>query len=182
MDAMPVHVAFLRAVNVGQRQVRMADLRVVLADAGFAEVETHIQTGNVRVRTPMRSSAKVGAELARTIEAWKGFAVPCVVRTPAQLTATVAAVDAVEPLLSPAGRRYVALADGTVPREAAAVLDAWDEPGERVRVLGADVLAELGHGFQTTKLTNTRVEKITGLTTTWRDLKVVRALAERWGS
>ncbi|WP_392542138.1 DUF1697 domain-containing protein [Oryzobacter telluris] len=179
---MPVHVAFLRAVNVGQRQVKMADLRVVLEDAGFDDVETYIQTGNVRVRTPLRSTAEVGAELARVIGDWKGFAVPCVVRTPAALRATVAAVDAVEPLLRPAGRRYVALADGTVAKDAAAVLDAWEEPGERVRVLGADVLAELGNGFQGTKLTNTRVEKITGLTTTWRDLKVVRALAERWGA
>lgn len=179
---MPVHVAFLRAVNVGQRQVKMADLRVVLEEAGFAEVETYIQTGNVRVRTSTRSTAKVGAELAEVIGRWKGFEVPCVVRTPAQLRATVAAVDAVAPLLEPAGRRYVALADGTVPSQAAAVLDAWQEPGERVRVLGADVLAELGNGFQGARLTNTRVERITGLTTTWRDLKVVRVLAESWGA
>ncbi len=179
---MPVHVAFLRAVNVGQRQVRMADLRGVLEGAGFDEVETYIQTGNVRVRTTTRSTAKVGAELARVIEDWKGFAVPCVVRTPAQLRATVAAVDAVAPLLRPPGRRYVALADGTVPTQAAAQLDAWAEPGERARVLGADVLAELGNGFQGTRLTNTRLERITGLTTTWRDLKVVRELATRWGT
>ena len=51
-----------------------------------------------------------------------------------------------------------------------------------MRVLGSEVLAELGNGFQNTKLTNTRIEKMTGLTTTWRDLKVVRALAERWGA
>ncbi|WP_377642478.1 DUF1697 domain-containing protein [Oryzobacter terrae] len=179
---MPVHVAFLRAVNVGRRQVRMADLRVALEDAGFAEVETYIQTGNVRVRTPVRSTVRVGAELTRVISAWTGFDVPCIVRTPAQLGATVAAVDRVEALLEPPGRRYVALADGRVPTGAAELLDAWDEPGERVRVLGSEVLAELGNGFRTTRLTNTRIEKMTGLTTTWRDLTVVRALAERWGA
>ncbi len=179
---MPVHVAFLRAVNVGQRQVKMADLRGVLEDAGFDEVETHIQTGNVRVRTPLRSTAKVGAELGRVIAGWKGFDVPCIVRTPAELRATVAAVDAVDALLDPAGRRYLAFADGTVPNAPADLLDAWDEPGERVRVLGSEILAELGNGFQTTKLTNARIEKMTGLTTTWRDLTVVRAVAERWGS
>ena len=111
---MPVHVAFLRAVNVGTRQVRMSELREVLTGAGFDEVETHIQTGNVKVRTSTRSTAKVGAELARVIGAWKGFEVPCIVRTPAQLTALVAAVDDVEALLEPAGRRYVALAGGVV--------------------------------------------------------------------
>lgn len=179
---MPLHVAFLRGVNVGRRQVRMAELRTVLADAGFDDVETYIQTGNVLVRSSARSSATVAAELARVIGEWKGFAVPCVVRTPASLRVTVEAVDGVGPLLRPAGRRYVALADATVGREATAVLDAWAQPGERVRVLGADVLAELAGGFQHIKLSNSRLERITGLTTTWRDLKVVRALAERWGA
>ena len=179
---MPVHVAFLRAVNVGGRQVRMADLRDVLTEAGFEEVETYIQTGNVRVRTSRRSTAKVAAELARVIEAWKGFAVPCIVRTPAQLRALVAAVDAVPALLKPAGKRYLALADGTVPSAAAEALEAWDADRERVRVLGTDVLAELGNPFNQTRLTNARIEKMTGLHTTWRDVKVVRELAERWGT
>lgn len=179
---MPVHVAFLRAVNVGARQVKMADLRDVLTDAGFEDVETHIQSGNVRVRTAARSTAKVSAELGRAIAAWKGFEVPCIVRTPAQLRALVAEVDEVPALLRPRGRRYLALADGTVPRAAAEELEAWDVDGEAVRVLGTTVLAELGKPFHRTKLTNARIEKMTGLTTSWRDLEVVRALAERWGA
>ena len=86
------------------------------------------------------------------------------------------------PPLIEGGRRYVAFADGAVPSAAAAQLDAWDAPGERCRVLGSEILAELANGFQNTKLTNTRIERITGRTTTWRDLKVVRALDEKWGA
>ena len=69
-----------------------------------------------------------------------------------------------------------------MPAAAATQLDAWDAPGERCRVLGSEILAELANGFQNTKLTNTRIERITGRTTTWRDLKVVRALDEKWGA
>ena len=179
---MPTYVAFLRAVNVGGRVVRMAALREALEAAGFGEVETHIQSGNVRLRSGRRSPGAVAAELSTVIGAFTGFDVPCVVRTPAQLRATVAAVDAVPPLLPGGGRRYLALADGAVPADAAAQLDAWDEPGERCRVLGSEVLAELANGFQGTTLTNARVERITGRTTTWRDLKVVRTLDEKWGA
>ena len=178
---MPSYVAFLRAVNVGGRFVKMAELRVALEEAGFTEVETHIQSGNVLVRSGRRSTAAVGTEMARVLGEFAGFDVPCVVRTPAQLRATVAAVDAVPPLVA-GGRRYVAFADGTVPAAAAATLDAWDAPGERCRVIGSEILAELANGFQNTKLTNTRIEKITGRTTTWRDLKVVRAIDEKWGA
>jgi uncharacterized protein (DUF1697 family) len=181
MGGMPTYVAFLRAVNVGGRVVRMADLRQALEAAGFDEVETHIQSGNVRVRSGRRSPGAVAGELSAVIGAFAGFDVPCVVRTPAQLRATVGAVDAVPPLL-PGGRRYLALADGDVPADAVARLDRWDEPGERCKVLGSEILAELANGFQKTKLTNARIERITGRTTTWRDLKVVRALDERWGA
>ena len=55
---MPTFIAFLRAVNVGKRKYPMAELREALTDAGFEEVETHIQTGNVLFRT----SAALAAE------------------------------------------------------------------------------------------------------------------------
>ncbi len=44
---MPRYVAFLRAVNVGGRIVKMDELRRLFAGAGFADVETFIASGNV---------------------------------------------------------------------------------------------------------------------------------------
>ena len=119
--------------------------------------------------------------MSRVLAEFAGFDVPCVVRTPTELRASLAAVDAVPPLIA-GGKRYLALADGAVPSAAAAQLDAWDEPGERCLVLGAEILAEMANGFQRTKLTNTRIERITGRTTTWRDLSVVRTIDEKWGA
>jgi uncharacterized protein (DUF1697 family) len=181
MSAMPSYVAFLRAVNVGGRFVTMAGLRSALDGAGFTDVETHIQSGNVFVRSGRRSPQAVATEMSRVLGQWAGFDVPCVVRTPLQLREALGEIDAVPPLLS-GGKRYVAFADGVVPPEAAAQLDAWDAPGERCLVLGAQILAEMTGGFQKTRLTNTRIERITGRTTTWRDLKVVRAIDEKWGA
>lgn len=178
---MPSYVAFLRAVNVGGRFVKMAELRSALERAGFTGVETHIQSGNVLVRSGRRSTGAVASEMAGVLGGFAGFDVPCIVRTPAQLRAAVAAIDAVPPLLD-GGKRYVALADGTVPAAAAEQLDAWDTPGERCRVLGSEILAELTDGFQKTTLTNARIERITGRTTTWRGVEVVRALDEKWGA
>jgi uncharacterized protein (DUF1697 family) len=179
---MPSYVAFLRAVNVGGRFVRMELLREALTEAGFRDVETHIQSGNVRVRSARRSAASVAAEVSRVVGSVAGFTVPAIVRTPSGLRAARTAAEAVPPLLEGEGRRYLAFADGPVPEDAAAVLDAWDTPGERARVLGSEVLAELTIGFHRTTLTNTRIERVTGRTTTWRDLSVVRAVDERWGA
>ncbi len=179
---MPSYVAFLRAVNVGGRFVKMAALREGLEAGGFTDVETHIQSGNVFVRSPRRSTASVAGELSRVLGAIAGFDVPAIVRTPRELRSALAGVDEVPVMLDGDARRYLALADGPVPAAAAAELDAWARPGERVRVLGSEVLAELAAGFHTTTLTNTRIERITGRTTTWRDLEVVRAIDEKWGA
>ena len=73
------------------------------------------------------------------------------------------------------------LADGALPSAAAAQLDAWDEPGERCLVLGAEILAEMANGFQD-RAHEHRIERITGRTTTWRDLSVVRTIDEKWGA
>ncbi|NHA68314.1 DUF1697 domain-containing protein [Phycicoccus flavus] len=177
---MPRYVAFLRAVNVGGRFVRMADLRAALAEAGFGDVETHIQSGNVHVTSRRRSTTAVAADLHDVLSAWAGFDVPAIVRTPAGLTALVDEVDAVPPLLDGSPRRYLALLDGDVPAEAASTLEAWDRDGERAAVVTGGVLAELGKGFHTTTLTNARIERITGRTSTWRDAEVVRTVARKW--
>src|SRR3954465_11599249 len=105
----PSYIAFLRAVNIGKRQVRMEQLRTWLEDDGFTDVETYIQTGNVRVSTRMRSKAKVEQRLEELLQEGAGFASSCIVPPPAELTGVHA--DAME-LKSPfpeadEQRRYV---------------------------------------------------------------------------
>lgn len=178
---MPSYVAFLRAVNVGGRNVKMADIRAALANAGFADPQTHIQTGNIRVSTSMRSPQRVAAQIRETLTASAGFDIPAIVRTPAELRSLVARLDAIPALLPGDGRRYVAFADGPVGENALSTLEGWSTPGERVVVLGSDIMAELTVGFHTSTLTNARIERITGQTTTWRDLKVVRQVTDLWG-
>ncbi|MER7070422.1 DUF1697 domain-containing protein [Terrabacter sp. NPDC000476] len=178
---MATFVAFLRAVNVGQRWVKMAHLREHLGSSGFTDVETHIQSGNVRVTTTLRSAATVEARLREVISEEFGFDVPVVVRTPAQLRRTAEQAEQASSPLGPDARRYVTFTTGGLSAAGRSALEAWDEDGERVVVLDPDVLLLLTKPAHQAKLTNARLERLTGATGTARDLKVVRALAEKWG-
>ena len=60
---MPAYVALLRAVNIGQRQTPMARVRDALGAAGFTDVQTYIQTGNVLLTSSARSPARVAEQL-----------------------------------------------------------------------------------------------------------------------
>ena len=83
-------VAFLRAVNLGpDNKVPMAELRTLLADAGYDRVRTYIASGNVLFRSGERSAAKLDAQLERAIEARFGLPVRVVVRSASELARIV---------------------------------------------------------------------------------------------
>ena len=82
---MPTYIAFLRAINVGGRFAKMADLRAGLAHKGFGEVESYIQSGNLRFTSSLRSAAEVEVAVETALEELCGFTVRTIVRTPAQL-------------------------------------------------------------------------------------------------
>lgn len=175
---MPSYIAWLRAVNVGGRVVKMATLRGYLVAAGCTDVETHIQSGNVRLTSPLRSRAKVEAALETALWETCGFEVKTLVRTPKELSELVKASPP-----SPLGedaRHYVAYLRDSPSAEAASQLNAWDVPGERATVAGRDVHLWLTKSSHEAKISNARIEKITGMASTLRDWKVVSALAAKW--
>jgi uncharacterized protein (DUF1697 family) len=84
---MAVYVALLRAINVGGTgKLAMSELREMCAEAGFEEVVTYIQSGNV-VFSSRRGKAEVQRLLGRALEAKMGKPVGVLVRTPAELAA-----------------------------------------------------------------------------------------------
>jgi uncharacterized protein (DUF1697 family) len=61
---MPMHVALLRAVNVGGRSLAMADLRKVAEGLGYGGVKTLLQSGNMIFDAKAKADA-----LEKTLEA-----------------------------------------------------------------------------------------------------------------
>lgn len=84
---MPVHVALLRAVNVGGTgSLPMADLKTICEGLGFADVKTYIQSGNVLFRSDL-PAADAAAMLDSALQEKLGKAPGVMIRTGAQLQA-----------------------------------------------------------------------------------------------
>lgn len=178
---MPEYLAFLRAINLGKnRKFPMVELRSVLESAGFGDVETYIQTGNVRLRTPMRSVERVASLLEEVFAADRGFDVPTVVLTPTELRQVHADAMAFEPPVDGEVRRYVTFLRQPAAPQVAAAVDAFAVDGEAARVVGRAVHVWVRDGYQNARISNGRLERMLGVATT-RDLKVVTTLAGRWG-
>jgi uncharacterized protein (DUF1697 family) len=174
-------VVFLRAVNVGKRKLPMAEARKALEDSGFLDVESHIQTGNLLVGTTLRSPAKVEAAVSACLSEHAGFDIVSMARTPEQVVELVEKVDRV-PVVFEGGRRYVSFLSKAPTAGARERLESWRDSDERAVVLGKDVLLEMGVPFHEAKLGNALLEKIAGVDGTSRNMTVVRAIAEKWGS
>lgn len=179
---MPSYVVFLRAVNVGSRKLAMAEAREVLEDNGFAEVASHIQTGNFLVSTPMRSIVKVEQAVGEVLGEHAGYDIVAIARRPAELTTLVEAVDAIPVTLDGEQSRYVSFCTVAPTQSRARELEDWDTAGERAHVIGKDVVLEFALPFHTAKLTGPRIEKVLGVPGTARNMTVVRALAQKWGT
>lgn len=78
-------IVLLRGVNVGpHRRVAMSDLRAAFEDAGFEEVRTYLQSGNV-----VLSGKATPARCRRLLADAFGLEVEVVVRTRSELAAVV---------------------------------------------------------------------------------------------
>jgi len=84
------YIAFLRAINVGGRTVRMERLRELFAELGLEGVRTYIQSGNVFFRTDETDRAALTARIEQHLEQALGYPVPVMVRTVEEVEEIVA--------------------------------------------------------------------------------------------
>ena len=175
---MPTYIAFLRAINLGAKRKFPKDaIRAAAEAAGCTDVETYINTGNVRVTTSLRSRAKVEAALEKAFAEEAGFEVPTIVFTPAELAAIADEAEA----FGHAGRHYVSLLKDEPSAAVVKEVEERSTADEVAKVGGRAVHLLLGENYHEAKLTNAVVEKHLGVATN-RNLTVIRTLAERWGS
>ena len=82
---MPQYAAFLRAVNVGKRLVKMETLRTAFDQMGFSNVQTVIASGNVVFETPQKRVSRIEQAIENGLEDALGFDVTTFVRTGPEL-------------------------------------------------------------------------------------------------
>jgi uncharacterized protein (DUF1697 family) len=84
------YIAFLRGVNVsGQKTVKMEQLRKVISDAGFFNVKTYIQSGNLLFDTDETEPVKLQVLIENLIETSFGFRTDVILRRLADIEVIV---------------------------------------------------------------------------------------------
>jgi len=175
--ALTPHVALLRAVNVGGRgKVAMADLRQMLADLGFADPRSLLQSGNLVFRSKATGAALEG-ELQREAKARLDLDTDFLVRTADQWAEIVAAnpfADAAKDDPSHLMVMPLTAAPDAIGLEG---LRAWIPGREAIEAVGRELFITYPDGVGDSKLTNAVIERRLGVRGTARNWNTVTKIA-----
>jgi uncharacterized protein (DUF1697 family) len=169
------HVVLLRGINLGARnRIAMPELRESLADAGFKDVRTYLQSGNI-VLTSTAKPENVARKCERVIKASFGLEIPVVVRTRDELAEVVARNPLSAVALDP--KRYqVSFLSAELDPEVVGNLEAASSPSEDLVVIGREVYAWHSKTIARSRLWTQLAGKGLGVIATSRNWTTVEAL------
>lgn len=172
---MPRYVAFLRAINVGGRNVTMETLRGVLAPLRLVNIETFIASGNVIFET-RAAPAKLEARIARVLEAGLGYPVKTMLRSFEE----VRAIDAVARSLPESTAKNVGL---LAAEPAAAAVQAFlklQTPLDKLEVRGRELYWLSQVRQSESALFKVDFERLLGVALTMRGASTIAKLCAKY--
>jgi uncharacterized protein (DUF1697 family) len=152
----------------------MPELRDVLADAGFDDVRTYLQSGNVVLASPAKA-ADVARTCERLIAEHFGLDIPVVVRTRAELTKVVERNPLQKVATNP--KRYqVSFLDAKPTRDVLRRIEDTAVPPEQVVAVGREIYAWHPSTIARSRLWALLAGKQLGVTATARNWTTVTSL------
>jgi uncharacterized protein (DUF1697 family) len=176
---MPRYVAFLRAVNVGGRVVKMDELRRLFTQAGFDDVETFIASGNVIFSAPSKATASIEQTIEGALASTLGYAVPTFVRTVQDVVAAAAHTPFHARDVAAAGAYLAAFVKGPLTAAGRRGLAALESSIDRFAVNGREIYWLSTPRQSESKLTLVKFERAIGGSATMRSMTSLGKLAGR---
>jgi len=174
------HIAFLRAINVGGRVVKMDVLRKLFESLGYSNVETFIASGNVVFETSSRNRKALEKAIEKKLHEKLAYEVHTFVRTRGE----VAAVAKYEPFSRDAVEQAKAFVVGFLadPLDASSrkKLMALKTDADQFHVNGREIYWLCGNKQSESTFSNALFERTLGVRSTFRGLNTVRKMAAKY--
>jgi len=174
------YVAFLRAINVGGRVVKMARLKQIFEHLKLAEVETFIASGNVIFTSPA-DPARLEAQIETGLQRVLGYPVVTFLRSTEEI-AKVAERDPFGTPVPSGGRIYVAFLRDPPPASVRKTVLALATPTDTFAVDGRELYWLCAVPSLQSIISGATLEKVLGQPATLRNVNTVRRLAAKYPS
>jgi uncharacterized protein (DUF1697 family) len=171
------HIVLLRGINIGPRnRIAMGELREALEEAGFEDVRTHLQSGNV-VLTSTAKPESVARKCEKVIKERFGLEIAVVVRSRAEL-ARVVKSNPLKKVATEPKRYQVSFLSAKPSAKVVRELEAVADDSEQVVAIGREIYAWHPKTVARSKLWAKLAGKGLGAKATARNWATVEALLE----
>lgn len=177
---MPRYFSFLRAINVGGRNVTMEQLRGHFTDLGFSEVESFIASGNIIFSSRTRGIPALQAKIEEGLKKVLGYGVSTFIRTEQQ----VASMHSHRPFpaaeMQAAHAVYVGLMAQPPTPTAVRDLLALNDKANKFCVNGSEVYWLGMHRQDESPISMAKMERALKAPATFRNLNTIARLVAKY--
>lgn len=174
---MPQYIAFLRAINVGGRFIKMAALAAHVRSLGHSDVSTYINSGNLIFRSGSKSPERLAAALEAGLAPRLGFETAAFVRSVPQLGAVVERAATFKAAVPVGGDLNVAFLKAPLNEAQRAALQLLRSDIDDFAPGGQELLWICRHKQSDSKFSNAVLERKLRLVTTFRRVSMLETLA-----
>jgi uncharacterized protein (DUF1697 family) len=177
---MPNYVAFLRAINIGGRSIKMPELAEHFKSLGYEEIETFINTGNVIFQAPAQPSAQLAEQIEGPMAALLGFKSEVFVRNADELKAILAQTAELLPQVPNGGDLNVMFLSAPLTEAQSMTLAGLSSPIDDFLVQGSEMYWTCRAALNASKFSNGVFEQKLKLRSTFRKAIILNQLAEKF--
>jgi uncharacterized protein (DUF1697 family) len=177
---MPRFFAFLRAVNVGGRNVTMAELRRLFEKMGFGDVESFIASGNIICSSTAKGLQLLGPKIEDCLRRSLGYEVKVFLRTESELAAIAQSKPFPESKLKSARTLNVAFLNEPLDRATTKLVMGFNSPVDDFHVRGREVYWLCKTRQSESPFFKVPFEKVVKAPATWRNFNTITKLAAKY--
>lgn len=177
--AVATAVAFLRAINVGGRFIKMAELAAHFDSLGLVDVSTYINSGNVLFSTRVRNLSQLAARIERDLEPLLGFKSEVFLRTPSEVHAIAATAQSHRSSVPETGEVNVAFLAAPLDSEQLSALQGLRTDLDEFAHNGREVYWLCKGNQMDSKFSNAVMERRLRLRCTFRRVSMLAKLSEQ---
>lgn len=165
-------ISILRGINVGgKNKIPMVELKALYEKAGFKNVTTYIQSGNVVFSADKPDLNSLPDKIQQLIFKKYGFQVPIIIRTVDEIQQVIDT----NPMLKMQGmdveKLHVTFLADVPKKEHIEKVLSYKYPPDEYIIAGKEIFISCPNGYGNTKLSNNFFEsklKVTATTRNWR--------------
>ena len=179
---MQKYIAFLRAINVGGRIVKMDHLREIFESMGFENVETFIASGNVIFESGSKDVDTLAKKIEKGLKETLGFEVATFIRSDSELAGIANYKPFPKPQLDSATALNIAFLSEPLDDKSKKLLMALRSDIDDFHVHGREVYWMCLKKQSESKFSNAVLEKTLNMKSTMRGINTIQKMSEKYAA